>query len=185
MQVKMLHYSVVVLPKLDNEQAIQRLREKYDPWFYQVRPYIPIIPPFTPATLDEIEQIGSFISIRRHKLHPIAITCHRCIEVGDQLVCPVENGKDELAALHVDLYGSDSIPLVDDIAYEPRLVIGRVQDPNSRQEALREANRLGRTLGLVDAVSLIGIEPDGELRLVASYPFGIGRIDYYDTSISD
>ena len=31
-----LQYSIVVLPKLDNEAEIQRLREKFDPWFYQI-----------------------------------------------------------------------------------------------------------------------------------------------------
>jgi hypothetical protein len=72
------------------------------------------------------------------------------------------------------------VSLVDDEAYEPHLVVGRVQDPDMRAEALAEANKLGRTLGIIDAVSLIAIEQDGGLKLVASYPFGVGRVDYFD-----
>ena len=67
-----------------------------------------------------------------------------------------------------------------DAGYEPRLVVGSVSDPEERARALAEANRIGRTLGIIDAVALVRINPDGGLKLVANYPFGIGRVDYFD-----
>jgi hypothetical protein len=179
--VKVLAYSLVVLPKLDNEEEIQSLREKYDPWFYQVRPYITIVPPFTPATLDELEAVAGFLSEARRRQPPVAVSFYRCVEVDDRLICPVGDGREGLVALHRHLLGAAPVSLLTgEREFEPALVIGRVPDPDRRLEALHEANRLGRTLGLIDAVSLIGIEPSGRLRLIASYPFGIGRVDYYD-----
>jgi len=57
--------------------------------------------------------------------------------------------------------------------------IGRIVK-RTRAWAVAEANRLGRSLGVVDAVTLLRIEPDEEHRLVATFPFGIGRVDYCD-----
>lgn len=92
----------------------------------------------------------------------------------------IEKGRKELLDLRRNLQGCDTFSLVEDIESEPRLVVGRVPDSERRSQALIEANRIGRTLGIVDSFYLIGIEPSDELKLFASYPFGIGRVDYYD-----
>ena len=178
--MKTLQYSVIVLPKLDNEAEIQRLREKYDPWFYQVRPYIPIILPFTPATIDELQGVSDFVSVARRKLHARAISLHDCIESGDRLYFAVDQGRDDIMALHHDLQGCEATSLVSEGDYEPRLVLGRIPDPAQRTLARLEAQAIGRTLGIVDSVAMLRISPDGELKLVANYPFGIGRVDYFD-----
>ncbi|MFO7675112.1 MAG: hypothetical protein R6X12_02170 [bacterium] len=181
--MSVLEYCVAALPKLDNQEEIQLLREKYDPRFYQTRPYIAIVPAFRPATLDELESVSAFLSQARRRQPPVAVTFLRCVEVGDRLVCPVATGQEGLAALQRRMLGASPGPsLTGEPPPEPVLVIGRVSDPDRRIEALTEANRLGRTLGLIDSVSLIGIEQSEDLRLVASYPFGIGRVDYFDTS---
>ncbi len=178
--MKALQYSVVVLPKLDNEVEIQRLREKYDPWFYQIRPYIPIILPFTPATIDELQGVSDYISMSRRKLHARAISFHECIESGDRLYFVVDQGRDDIMALHHDLQGCEAASLVTEGDYEPRLMLGRIPDPEQRTLALREARTIGRTLGIVDSVAVLRISPDGGLKLIANYPFGIGRVDYFD-----
>ncbi|MFO7638499.1 MAG: hypothetical protein R6X14_04225 [bacterium] len=181
--MRLLEYCVVVLPKLDNQEEIQLLREKYDPWFYQVQPYITIVPSFAPATLDQFESVTGYLSQTRKRLEPVVVHCYRCVERGDRLVCPVESGREELLTLHDSLLGCAPAGLTAvGGEFEPGLVVGRVPDPDRRIEALQEANRLRRTIGLIDAVSLIGIEPSGQLRLVAGYPFGIGRVDYFDLS---
>ena len=175
-----LQYSIVVLPKLDNEAEIQRLRERYDPWFYQIRPYIPVILPFTPATIDELQGVSDYISESRRKLHPRAISFHECVESGDRLYFVVEQGKDDIMALHHDLQGCEAASLVAEGDYEPHLMLGRIPDPAKRALALHEARAIGRTLGIVDSVAMLRIGTDGELKLIANYPFGIGRVDYFD-----
>lgn len=177
----MLDYCVVALPKLDNQEDIQRLREAYDPWFYQIQPYIIVVPAFTPSTLDDLEAVSTFLSQARRHQPPIAVKFFRCVERGERLVCPIEAGRDDLFALHRNLVGNPpSRLLTGEEDFDPAVVIGRVGDPDRRIEALQEANRIGRTVGLIDAVSLIAIEQSGQLRLVAGYPFGIGRVDYFD-----
>ncbi|HDQ99552.1 MAG TPA: hypothetical protein ENN51_04615 [candidate division WOR-3 bacterium] len=181
--MRVLSYSVCVLPKLDNQEEVRRLRERYDPWFYQVQPYIVVVPSFTPATLDELEAVSAFLSQARRKQPPVALKFFRCVERGDRLICPVESGREELAALHRAMSGATPDRLLTgEEAFDPGMVVCRVPDPDRRIEALQEANRIGRTVGLVDAVSLVGIEPSGQLRLIAGYPFGIGRVDYFDLS---
>jgi len=173
-------FSVVVLPKLDNEPEIQRLRAKYDPWYEHISPYIPVVLPFTPATLDDIQHVGDYISDARRRLHPLAVSFHDCREGGDRLYFVLETGRDELIELHRNLRGSEAGLLVRDAGYEPRLVIGRVPDPQERAAVRAEANRIGRTLGVIDAVVMVRVDPDGELKLVANYPFGVGRVDYFE-----
>lgn len=176
----MPQFSVVVLPKLDNEEDIQRLRAKYDPWYRQISPYIPVVLPFTPATLEEVQHVGDYIGDARRRLHPLAVSLHECRESGDRLYFAVETGREELLELHRSLQGGDAGLLVLDAGYEPRLVVGRVSDPLERAAAREEASRIGRTLGVIDAVVMVRIDPDGVLKLVANYPFGVGRVDYFE-----
>ncbi len=175
-----LQYGVVVLPKLDSEEEIQRIREEYDPWYYQISPYIPMVEPFTPATLGEMENVSDYISLARRGFHPFAVSFRACVEADDRLLLPLENGREELIVLRRNLVGPGTAEAMAGAEYEPRLVIGRVPDPLRRSEALVEVARIGRILGVVDSVSLIEVAPNREMKLVANFPFGIGRVDYFD-----
>jgi len=176
--MRALQFSVVVLPKLDSEEKIGQIREKYDPWYYQISPYIPVVAPFTPTTLDDIENVSGHISLARRDFHPVAVSFRECLEVDDRLVFLMDRGREELVGLQRSLAGTGSVTFPGEAEYEPRLVIGRVPDPHRRSQALADARRVGRILGVVDSVSLLEIESEGEMRLTANYPFGIGRVDY-------
>ena len=179
--MKAAQYCVVAFPKLDSEAQIQDLREQFPTWYYRVRPYIPVVLPFTPVTLDEIQNVSEHVGRIRRNFHPLAISFSRCIERGESLFFAVEEGRDELIQLHRDMTGSEPLSLLSDApVYEPQVWLGRVTDTRQRAYALAEANRIGRSLGVIDAVTLLRVEPDEEHRLVATFPFGIGRVDYYD-----
>jgi hypothetical protein len=179
--VKAAQYCVVAFPKLDSETQIQDLREQFPTWYYRVRPYVPVVLPFTPATLDEIQNVSEHVGRVRRSLHPLAISFSRCIERGDSLFFEIEEGRDELVQLHRAMVGAQPLSLLDGAPeYEPQVWLGRVTDARQRTYALAEAKRIGRSLGVIDAISLLRIEPDEEHRLVATFPFGIGRVDYYD-----
>jgi len=179
--VKAAQYCVVAFPKLDSEAQIQDLREQFPAWYYRVRPYVSLVLPFTPITLEEMQNVSEHVGRVRRNLHPLAISFTHCIERGESLFFVVEDGRDELVQLHRDMIGSEPLSLLADApVYEPQVWLGRVTDARQRAYALAEANRLGRSLGVVDAVTLLRIESDEEHRLVATYPFGVGRVDYYD-----
>ena len=179
--MKAAQYCVVAFPKLDSEAQIQDLREQFPTWYYRVRPYVPVVLPFTPATLDEIQNVSEHVGRIRRSLHPLAISFSHCIERGESLFFQIEEGRDELIQLHAAMTGSEPLPLLSDApVYEPQVWLGRVTDVRQRAYALGEVNRIGRSLGIIDAVTLLRIEPDEENRLVATFPFGIGRVDFYD-----
>lgn len=183
--MKAAQYCVVAFPKLDSETQIQDLREQFPTWHYRVRPYIAVVLPFTPVTLDEIQNVSEHVGRVRRNLHPLAVSFTHCVERGDSLFFEIEDGREELIQLHTEMTGAHPLSLLDDTPiYEPRVWLGRVVDARQRAYALAEANRIGRSLGVVDAVTLLRIEPDEEHRLVATFPFGIGRVDYYDRSTS-
>ena len=179
--MKAAQYCVVAFPKLDSETQIQDLREQFPTWYFRVRPYIPVVLPFTPATLDEIQNVSDHVGRVRRDLHPLAISFTRCIERGESLFFEIEEGRDALIGLHIATAGAEPLSLLgDEPVYEPQVWLGRVADARQRAYALAEANRIGRSLGIVDAITLLRIEPDEEHKLVATFPFGIGRVDYYD-----
>jgi hypothetical protein len=179
--VKASQYSVVAFPKLDTEAQIQELRDQFPNWFYRVRPYVPVVLPFTPLTLDEIQSVSEHVGRVRRGLHSFAVSCQKCVERGDSLFLDLDEGRREFVELHASLVGAEPLSLLKDhAAYEPRLWLGRVPDPRQRAFAMTETDRLGRSVGVVDALSLVRIEADGEHKLVAVFPFGIGRVDFYD-----
>ncbi|MEO0078211.1 MAG: 2'-5' RNA ligase family protein, partial [candidate division WOR-3 bacterium] len=179
--VKAAQFCVTAFPKLDNEAQFQRLREKYDPAQFRVRPHIPIILPFTPANLDEIQNVIDHVSTARRSLRPLAISFYKCVERGEYLFGIIEQGREEVVALHTRVAGAQPVPMLQDSpGYEPLLWLFRVPDQVRRSLALAEANRVGKTLGIIDALSLVRIEPDEEQKLVSVFPFGVGRVDYYD-----
>ena len=180
--MKAPQYCVVAFPKLDSEAQIQDLREQFPTWYYRVRPYIPVVLPFTPVTLDEIQNVSDHVGRVRRDLRSLAISFAHCIERGESLFSEIEDGRDELVQLYLAMTGAEPQQslLSDAPIYEPQIWLGRVTDARQRACALAEANRIGRSLGVIDAVTLLRIEPDEEHRLVATFPFGIGRVDYYD-----
>ncbi len=179
--MKAAQFSVTAFPKLDNEAQFQRLREKYDPAQFRVRPHIPIVLPFTPANLDEIQNVIDHVSTARRSLRPLAISFYKCVERGEYLFGIIEQGREEVVALHTRIAGAQPVPMLQDsTGYEPLLRLFRIPDQVRRSLALAEANRVGKTLGIIDALSLVRIEPDEEQKLVSVFPFGVGRVDYYD-----
>ncbi|MBM3313555.1 hypothetical protein FJY70_03055 [candidate division WOR-3 bacterium] len=179
--MKVAEYCVAAFPKLDSEMQIQDLREQFSTWYFRVRPYIPVVLPFAPITFEEIQGASEHIGRVRRNLEPLAIVFSRCVEQGDSLFFALDDGRDELVKLHLALVGAEPLSLISDMpVYEPRVWLGRVTDARERAGAIHKANRIGRSCGLVDSLSLLRIEPDDEHKLVASFPFGIGRVDYYD-----
>jgi hypothetical protein len=142
-------------------------------------PYIPVILPFTPLDLEEIQHVADFVSNSRRRLRPLAVTFHHCTVIGDRLYYKLERGWDELVGLHAQILGSEPMPLLQHGTYEPRLALGRVVDETERADAADAVDRLLRTLGLVDTLTIVTVGPDESVDRVAGYPFGIARVDFF------
>jgi hypothetical protein len=178
--VKAAHYSVVAFPKLDNEALIQRLRDGYPSWDYALRPYIPLVSPVVPATLDELQGFTECIGRIRRGVHAFAITLYHAVERGDGLMLAVAQGRDELKSLHNEIHGGEPLAIAETGEYTPDLWLGRIPDSAERARALAEVNGLGKTVGVVDSLTMLRYLTDGEPALVLTMPFGVGRVDYHD-----
>jgi hypothetical protein len=178
--VKAAQYSVVAFPKLDNEAQLQRVRERFGSWSYDLRPYVSIVLPFTPLNIDELQRVTDHIGSVRRRVHPFAVSFHECSAVGDALLLWVMEGREQLAALRTAVHGSEPLTLQGTGEYEPALWLGRVRDVAELAAATADTNRIGRTIGVVDSLSLIRGTSDDATRLVLTMPFGVGRVDYHD-----
>jgi hypothetical protein len=178
--VKATQYGVVAFPKLDTEALMQRFRERFDPGCGQASPHVAVVQPFTPVNLDEIQDVADHVGRARRSLHAFTIMFHRCREQGDSLLFDLDRGREEFAGLRKSIAGEEPEPMLPDASgFDPRLWVGRIPDSRRRGDALAEANRIGRSLGVVDALHLVRV--DGvEMKLVSRYPFGVGRVDLYE-----
>jgi hypothetical protein len=178
--VKAAQYSVVAFPKLDNEAQIQRLRERFGSWAYDLRPYVTVVLPFTPLDIDELQRVTDHIGAARRRMHPFAVSFHECSAVGDAVLLWAAEGREQLAELRNAVHGSEPLTIQGTGEYHPALWLGRVRDAAELASAVAEVNRIGRTLGIVDSLSLVRGTPDDATRLVLAMPFGVGRVDYHD-----
>lgn len=178
--MKAAQYSVIAFPKLDNETQLQRLREKFGSWSYDLRPYLTIVPPFTPLTLDELQHITEHISAVRKKLHPLAVSFSECVAAKEAILLIVSEGRERIAELVRAVHGSEALTIAGIPEQEPALWLGKVVDPRQLDTAVAEVNRLRRTIGIVDSLSFVRGTADDSMRLVLTMPFGIGRVDYHE-----
>lgn len=179
--VRSANFIVVAIPKLEREIDLLQLRERYAPSTRQLEPHIRITSPWVPAELGEIMAVIEFISRIRRGIHPLAISAENWQEIGELILAPVINGAAELLKIRQTLIGSEPLPLINpESESAPSLILLRVPDRQQRALAVAEANRIGRTLGVIDSLTLVQIFSDGAWQRLARFPFGIGRVDFYD-----
>uniref|UniRef100_A0A7C4CDG6 2'-5' RNA ligase family protein n=1 Tax=candidate division WOR-3 bacterium TaxID=2052148 RepID=A0A7C4CDG6_UNCW3 len=179
--MKPAQYMVVVLPKLDAEAELLRLRDRYGGQPDAIPPYVQLTGVFTPSDLSEAASVNEYVSKARRRLHAIAASFHSCFELGDKLLLKADQGAGELTALQREVAGPEptSFLAVEEL---PRsdLVLGRFPDPMARTQVAAQVNRMGRVLGVIDALVILRIGPEDDWHITAQYPFGIGRVDYFE-----
>ncbi|MEO0068103.1 MAG: hypothetical protein ABIK23_03100 [candidate division WOR-3 bacterium] len=183
--VKAVQFSVVAFPKLEREVDFLRLRERFAPQAAQLEPHIQMVQPWVPAELGEVMAVIEFISQARRALHPLAIAAENWQESGEFLIGEITKGQDELISLRKNILGAEPASLlIPELGGAPHLTLFRITGKNERAQAIVEANRIGRTLGVVDALILIRTLPDGMWQMVAKFPFGIARVDFYERLVT-
>lgn len=178
-------YAVFAYPRLDVESELQSLSERIESDSVQLKPYIPLIVPLTPITIDDLLSATEFVSQARRSLKPLACVFRNSVERGNLIVVGCAEGGENLAELRRSIIGSQPISYLKEAeTFEPILVIGRAADPVLRLRITLEANRLGRIVALVDALTLVRLAARDHWQPVARFPFGIGRVDYYERIVS-
>jgi len=131
--------AIVLFPRFDNAQAIQRIREQYDPLANYIAPHMTLVFPFESdlSTDDVRAHISQALKgVKKFTVQLNGIT-------GDfrdgYLFLNVKQGNDNIIELHDKLYsGSLEQFLFRKVTYCPHLTLGRVEQQSAFDQALKE-----------------------------------------------
>jgi hypothetical protein len=179
--VSSVNFCIIATPKLEREAELLQLREHYAPSVIQLEPHTRITGSWVPVELGEVMAVIEFISKLRKNLHPLAITVENWQEAGELVIGQITQGREELLAIRQSITGTEPLPLLKtETDSLPALILLRIPDARERTLAVADANRIGRTLGVIDSLILIRTLPDRSWHRVARFPFGVGRVDFYE-----
>ncbi|MEO0070779.1 MAG: hypothetical protein ABIK39_01655 [candidate division WOR-3 bacterium] len=179
--MKSAQLSVIAFPKLSKEKEILELREKFVPEISQIEPHIPIVSPWTPAELGEVLSVIDSISRTRKKLSPIAIAGEGWRRQDELLILEITEGAEALVQLSRNITGAEPLSLLPETKEEKvNLIVCRIPKGKDWGTVLKEAKKIGRTVGVIDSMMLIRHLPDRSYQRVAKFPFGVGRVDFYE-----
>ncbi len=158
----MLDRAIVVFPQFDNGAIMDALRHRYDPLAAVIAPHITLVFPFrsdiAPAALWQ--HIAQAVA----GMPPFVVRLHEITGHSDEyLFLNVKRGNDELIALHDRLYTDILAPfLAPEFTFTPHLTIGRLDNHEAFQMALREAHAEQAVFeATVREIAVHAIEDDG------------------------
>ena len=131
--------AIVLFPKFSNIEAIQAVRERFDPLANYITPHITLVFPFESALSTE--------ELKAHLCHTLAgmkqFTVNLNGVTGDfrdgYLFLNVKQGNDSIIDLHDRLYSGALEPfLLRKVTYCPHITVGRVEEPSAFDLALEE-----------------------------------------------
>ena len=157
--------AVLIPPKLENIEAIERVRERCDPSFEMVPPHITLVFPFRSEIPTEEVHAHVESALRDCSQFPLrmqGITGHE----GSHLFLNVIHGNDAIIDLHRRLYSGLLAPYQNRAyTFFPHLTVGRFVDELLFEEALASLESFDVSFEtMVDEVSVIAIEQDGRAR---------------------
>ena len=134
--------AIVLFPKFQNKDAIQNIRERFDPLANYIAPHITIVFPFesalSTAELDA-HMRRALAGVKRFDVRLQDIT-------GDfrdgYVFLNVKKGNDAIIALHDRLYRDDLEPfLFRKVTYCPHITIGKIEEQSAFDSALEGLGR--------------------------------------------
>ena len=166
---KLAFVAYPVLAEVDR-RWIESIRERHDPQASQIAPHFTLVFPVTVAAEPVMDEASRFLMEGR----PIPFVLRRAEAVADRigegchLFLVPEEGREEIAALHDQLYEGVLRPyLRDDMPFLPHITVGACRD-------LGECQRLAETLnceplavrGSLLSVTLVEIGDEGVKTLI-------------------
>ena len=131
--------AIVLFPKFSNSEAIQSVRERFDPLAHYIAPHITLVFPFE-STLSTEE-------LKAHLRHALAGMKQFAVSLsgvtGDfrdgYLFLNVKQGNDSIIDMHDRLYSDALEPfLLRKVTYCPHISVGRVEESSAFDQALEE-----------------------------------------------
>lgn len=131
--------AIVLFPKFRNMEAIQAIRERFDPLVEYIAPHITLVFPFESAL--STDELKAHLSHTLAGMRPFTVRLNGV--TGDfrdgYLFLNVKQGNDSIIDLHDRLYSGALEPfLLRKVTYCPHITVGRVLEPSAFDRALEE-----------------------------------------------
>lgn len=143
----MLKRCIMIFPKLENGQIIDKIREKYDPLANHVEPHITLVFPFNSdiGTKELREHISSVLS----EITPFEIILNGITPTnnfGKYLFLNIQKGNNEIIELHKRLYTGilqNYYPVwLKGIAFLPHMTVGNFDSKEEFEMAINETKNI-------------------------------------------
>ena len=155
--------TIMIFPKFENMEHINKLREKYDPLANKVRPHITLVFPFeSELSRSEILEI---LERRLGGVKPFTICLHGLSTAGRWLFLNLIEGADDVIRIHEALYEHDFLEYkpVWLNKYTPHITVGVLDSPEEAQvvcEAGKDFEHIFTCIVDKITVEIIGYEEE-------------------------
>lgn len=131
--------AIVLFPKFHNIEAIQAVRERFDPLANYIAPHITLVFPFESALSTEELRAHLQAALAGVKMFNVRLNGVTGDIRDGYLFLNVKQGNDEIVALHDRLYSGALQPyLYRKVTYCPHVTVGRIEQQDAFDLALEE-----------------------------------------------
>lgn len=166
--------AIILFPKFNNLNAIQAVRERFDPLANFIAPHITLVFPF--------ESELSTAELREHLLSSLAGAKKFSVRLngitGDDrdgyLFLNVKQGNDSIIDLHDRLYSGALKPfLFRKVTYCPHMTVGRIEQQDAFDQALEELKRFsGSFEAQIDRLYVENIDSKEQSTIELAFDLG-------------
>ena len=129
--------AIVIFPKFDNIDAIQAVRERFDPLASFIAPHITLVFPFESTLSTEELREHIVQAIQGVKRFPVQLSSITGDVREGYLFLNVKRGNDSIIDLHDRLYsGALESFLFRKVTYCPHMTVGRIEEQTEFDQAL-------------------------------------------------
>lgn len=154
--------TIMIFPEFENMEIINEIREKYDPLARLVRPHITLVFPF--ENQMSANDIADILSVRLKNIKPFEIILKGISKqedrFGNYLFLDVNEGAEEICAIHKVLYDNEFYEYDLGLGYRPHMTVGKLPTIEALNAAYEELKGLDNTFKSM--VNKISVEMIGE-----------------------
>jgi 2'-5' RNA ligase len=174
----MIKRCIMIFPKFENGQIIDRIREQYDPLTNHVRPHMTLVFPFD-SDIGAAE-IKEHISSAIIGMPPFEVILHGITPVyhpRNYLFLNVQKGRDELVELHRRIYTGilqGYYPeWLKDKAFLPHMTVGLIDDEEAFKKAILATSQIDDSFRTtVDEIGVEIIDENEDSIMEMTVPLG-------------
>lgn len=181
----MLKRCIMIFPKFNNGEIIDKIRELYDPLVNCVRPHITLVFPFN-SDIDTLE-LKEHISKVLSGINPFEIILNEIVPVnnfGKYLFLNVKKGSEEIMEIHNKLYTGILERYYPDWlqgkTYLPHMTVGSFDEEEKFKMAIMETRNISDSFEtIVDEVSVEIIDENEVSNIELNIPLNAFRDDLF------